>query len=47
VVYEISYLEPAIERNRADASAFARLHRRSEVLMKSTLVAAVVALLLS
>jgi uncharacterized membrane protein len=47
VVYEIGYLEPSLERNRGQAEAFARLHRRSEVLMKSTLVAAVVALLLS
>jgi len=47
VVYEIGYLEPALERNRGQAEAFARLHHRSEVLMKSTLVAAVVALLLS
>ena len=46
VVYEIGYLEPALERNRGQ-EAFARLHRRSEVLMKSTLVVAVVALLLS
>ncbi|HMC22330.1 MAG TPA: DUF4149 domain-containing protein [Thermoanaerobaculia bacterium] len=46
VVYEIGYLEPALERNRGQG-AFARLHRRSEVLMKSTLVVAVVALLLS
>ncbi len=46
VVYEIGYLGPALERNRGQ-EAFARLHRRSEVLMKSTLVVAVVALLLS
>ena len=46
VVYEIGYLEPALERNRGQ-EAFARLHRRSEVLTKSTLVVAVVALLLS
>jgi uncharacterized membrane protein len=47
VVYEIGYLEPALERNRGQSDAFAKLHRRSEVLMKSTLVVAVVALLLS
>jgi len=47
VVYEISYLEPALERNRGDAAAFGRLHRRSELLMKSALVVAIVALFLS
>jgi uncharacterized membrane protein len=46
VLYEISYLEPSLEKNRG-TEAFAKLHRRSEVLMKSTLVAAMVALLLS
>jgi uncharacterized membrane protein len=47
VVYEIGYLEPALERRRGDAEGFAKLHRRSEVLMKSTLVVAIVALFLS
>lgn len=43
VAYEIGYLEPALERARGDAAAFGRLHKRSELLMKSALVAAVVA----
>jgi uncharacterized membrane protein len=47
VVYEIAWLEPALQRNRADATAFGRLHRRSELLMKSALVVSVVALFLS
>ncbi len=47
VVYEIGYLEPAMEKARGDAAVFGKLHRRSEVLMKSALVAAVVALLFS
>lgn len=47
VVYEIAYLEPAIERNRGDAAVFAKLHNRAEVLMKSALVVAIVALFLS
>jgi uncharacterized membrane protein len=47
VVYEIAWLEPAMQRNRADATAFGRLHSRSELLMKSALVVSVVALFLS
>jgi uncharacterized membrane protein len=47
VLYEIAWLEPAMQRNRADATAFGRLHRRSELLMKSALVVTVVALFLS
>ena len=47
VVYEIRYLEPELERRRGDAAGFAMLHRRSELLMKATLAAAVVALFLS
>ncbi|PYQ62932.1 MAG: hypothetical protein DMF58_00300 [Acidobacteria bacterium] len=47
VVYEIGYLQPAMERARGDAAGFGRLHRRSEVLMKSALAAAIVALLFS
>lgn len=47
VVYEIRYLEPGLERRRGDPDAFAILHRRSELLMKSALAAAVVALFLS
>ena len=43
VAYEIGYLEPALERARGDAEAFGPLHKRSELLMKSALVAAVVA----
>ena len=43
VAYEIGYLEPALERARGDAAAFGRLHKRSELLMKSALVAGVVA----
>jgi len=46
VVYEIAVLHPAMERLRGDP-AFARLHKRSEVLMKGSLVVAVVALFLS
>ena len=47
VLYEIAYLEPALQRKRADATAFGRLHQRSELLMKSALVVAIVALFLS
>lgn len=47
VLYEISYLEPAMERRRGDAEGFARLHHRAEVLMKSALAVAIVALFLS
>lgn len=47
VVYEIGFLEPAMAKARGDAAVFGRLHRRSELLMKSALVAAMVALLLS
>ena len=47
VVYEIAWLEPSMQRNRADATAFGRLHSRSELLMKSALVVSVVALFLS
>jgi len=47
VVYEIGFLEPAMAKARGDAAVFGKLHRRSELLMKSALVAAVVALLLS
>jgi len=47
VAYEIGYLEPALERARGDSAAFGRLHKRSEVLMKSALLAAVVALFFS
>ena len=44
VLYEIAFLEPALERARGDAAHFGRLHTRSEVLMKSALLAAIVAL---
>jgi len=47
VVYEIRYLEPGLEGRRGDAAAFEILHRRSELLMKLALAAAVVALFLS
>jgi len=47
VLYEIAYLEPTMQRKRADATAFGKLHRRSELLMKSALVVSVVALFLS
>ena len=47
VLYEIAWLEPAMQRNRADPTVFGRLHRLSELLMKSALVVSVVALLLS
>ena len=47
VAYEIGYLEPALERARGDAAVFGRLHHRSEVLMKSALAAAIVALFFS
>jgi uncharacterized membrane protein len=47
VLYEIAWLEPALQRNRADATVFGKLHRRSELLMKSALVVSVVALFLS
>jgi Domain of unknown function (DUF4149) len=44
VAYEIAFLEPALERARGEAAVFGRLHQRSEMLMKSALLAAVVAL---
>lgn len=44
VVYEIAWLEPSLERARGDAAVFGRLHKRSEMLMKTALIAAVVAL---
>jgi len=47
VAYEIGYLEPALERARGNTDAFGRLHKRSEMLMKSALVDALVALLFS
>jgi putative copper export protein len=58
VFYEIFVLEPGIEARRADLTPemgpddprrgpFARLHRRSEVLMKTSLAAASVALFFS
>ena len=43
VVYEVRYLEPALDR-RID---FAKLHHRAEVLMKTGLVVAIVALFFS
>ena len=46
VVYEITILQPAMERLRGDP-AFQRLHKRSEGLMKASLVVAVLALFLS
>lgn len=46
VVYEIAGLQPAMERLRGDP-AFQRLHKRSEALMKASLVVAVLALFLS
>jgi uncharacterized membrane protein len=46
VVYELAVLHPAMERLRGDP-AFARLHKRSEALMKGSLIVAVVALFLS
>lgn len=58
ILYEIGYLERAIEQRRQDLTpeqpdddparqAFQRLHRRAEALMKLSLAAAVVALVLS
>jgi uncharacterized membrane protein len=57
-LYEVAYLERALERRRSQLTpdlpeddprrrAFNALHHRSEVLMKSSLLAAVVALLFS
>ena len=46
VVYELAALHPAMERLRGDP-AFARLHKRSEMLMKASLVVAILALFLS
>jgi putative copper export protein len=46
VLYELFGLEPAMERSRGTPE-FGRLHKRSELLMKLGLGAAVVALLLS
>lgn len=46
VVYEIAVLHPAMERLRGDP-AFGRLHKRSEGLMKMSLIVAVAALFLS
>ncbi|HUJ15710.1 MAG TPA: DUF4149 domain-containing protein [Thermoanaerobaculia bacterium] len=47
VFYEIAWLEPALERSRGDTAVFGRLHKRSEMLMKTALVAAIVALFFS
>ena len=50
VLYEIFYLERAImtsRENGASRAEFDRLHRRAELLMKVSLAAAVVALLLN
>ena len=47
VLYEIAYLERAMEARRSDREAFAILHKRSEGLMKASLAAALVAMLLS
>jgi uncharacterized membrane protein len=47
VLYEIVYLEPTMQRKREDAAAFGKLHKRSELLMKSALVVSLVALFLS
>jgi len=47
VLYEIYYLEGALEARRGDPATFQRLHRRSERLMKLSLLAAVLALFLS
>ncbi len=58
VVYEVAYLERALEIRRVELTpdlpdddprrrAFNALHRRAEMLMKSSLIAAVVALFLS
>ena len=47
VAYEIGYLEPSLERARGNTDVFGRLHKRSEMLMKSALVAALLALLFS
>ena len=43
VLYEIYSLEPALHARRGDPERFQPLHRRSENLMKLTLLAAVVA----
>lgn len=58
VLYEIGYLEPALEARRVhltagmedshpDRLAFNSLHRRAETLLKATVVAALAAMLLS
>ncbi len=58
VLYEVGYLERAMETRRVELTpdlaeddprrrAFNALHRRAEILMKASLVAAVVAMLLS
>lgn len=58
VVYEIGFLEPVMEKRRVELTpdqgeddprrrAFQRLHRRAEVLMKASLIAALVALFFS
>ena len=46
VLYEIGFLERAMERHRGEAR-FQTLHRRSEALMKLSLLAALVAMFLS
>jgi hypothetical protein len=43
VLYEIYYLERELEARRGDPERFQPLHRRSENLMKLSLLAAVVA----
>lgn len=49
VLYEILFLEKALARHRDDAggAAFQSLHRRAEVVMSGSVVAAVVALLIN
>lgn len=47
VLYEIVWLERAIEASRAEPREFAILHGRAEGLMKASVAAAVVALVLS
>lgn len=46
VVYEIAFLERAMERQRGTPE-FQRLHKRSEGLMKLSLIGALIAMLLS
>jgi putative copper export protein len=47
LVYELGYQERAMERARGDEVVFGRLHRRAEALLRASVLAALLALVLS